>query len=289
MNNNPSSASDYTLLDSGDGRKLERFGSVVLERPSPGALWHPQLSSQHWKEADAVFLRDPENQWLVRRPLPIKWQIEVEGIKFKLQATDFGHLGLFPEQQSCWRWITDILLMAKRQDRHLRVLNLFAYSGGATLAAARAGVEVCHLDASKGMVSWARENAALNGLENAPIRWIVDDVTKFLKRELKRNSRYEAIILDPPTYGRGRQGEVFKIETDLLEVLHLCHQLLSEQPLFILFSCHTPAFTPLVMHHLLAQTMRGSPGNIEMGEMLLEGHETLFSLPSGTYARWVRG
>ena len=169
------------------------------------------------------------------------------------------------------------------------MLNLFAYSGGVTLAAAKAGATTCHLDASKGMVAWARENAALNQLTEAPIRWIVDDVNKFLARELRRESRYDAIILDPPSFGRGSQGEVFKIEEDLPKLLYACRQLLTPNPLFVLFSCHTPGFTPITMGHLLSQMMTGLPGQIDTGEMTLKGANGVFPLPSGTFGRWIYG
>lgn len=278
----------YSLLDSGQGRKLERFGRVVLERPCASAVWQPRLSEELWRRADAAFLRDPDNRWERKNALPQSWIVKVSGVRFKLAATDFGHLGIFPEQQPFWQWITDTVREEKKQ-RPVRVLNLFAYSGGATLAAAHGGAAVCHLDASKGMVSWARENAHLNGLDDAPIRWIIDDVIKFLKREIRRGSRYEAIILDPPTFGRGAQGEVFKIETELPGLLSMCRELLSEDPLFVLLSCHTPGFTPIVMKHVLNETMAGLPGEIDSGEMILAGTDQILSVPSGTYARWRRG
>ena len=167
------------------------------------------------------------------------------------------------------------------------ILNLFAYSGGATLAAAKAGAQVCHLDASKGMVAWARENALLNGLEGASIRWMIDDVSKFLMREIRRGNRYDGIILDPPSFGRGSKGELFKIEEDILNLLSQCRRLLSDTPLFVLFSCHTPGFTPIAMQHLLCQMTHGLPGKVTEGEMLLTGSEKTLSVPSGTFARWI--
>lgn len=203
------------------------------------------------------------------------------GVSFKLSLTDFGHLGIFPEQKKQWEWIQE-------HSKGLKVLNLFAYSGGVTLAAAKGGASVCHLDASKGMVAWARENARLNGLEQAPIRWIVEDVTKFLKRELKRGSSYDAIILDPPTFGRGSQGEVFKIEEDLFPLLELCFSLLSPAPKFMLLSCHTPGMTPLILEHLLEPLVLKFGGVVEKGEMALEGKQGVKPLPSGGFARWSR-
>ncbi|MFI5344653.1 MAG: class I SAM-dependent methyltransferase [Chlamydiales bacterium] len=277
----------YELIDSGKGRKLERFGPYLLIRPCSQAVWQPRMAENVWNKADAIFSRDQENKWTHLHHLPSQWEIEVAQLVFKISPTDFGHLGIFPEQRSSWEWIQKILQSPLAADRQPRVLNLFAYSGGSTLAAAKAGAAVCHLDASKGMVAWARENAALNALEKAPIRWIVEDVKKFLMRECKRGSRYEGIILDPPSFGRGSKGELFKIEEDITDLLQDCRKLLSDTPLFILFSFHTPVFSPLAMQHLLVQTMQGLKGTIEVGEMVLEGNALTFDVPSGTYARWA--
>jgi len=270
--------SNYQLLDSGDGQKLERFGNHTLIRPCQQAVWRPLLKEE-WEKADARFTREKEkNHWMFKNKLPHSWNTLVGGVQFKIAPTDFGHLGVFPEHADLWEWMRPLLT------KTTRVLNLFAYSGGVTLAAAQEGAQVCHLDASKGMVDWARENAALNQLEKAPIRWIVDDVLKFLKREKKRGSKYEGIILDPPTFGRGNQGEVFKIEKDILPLLELCSELLSEKPKFVIFSCHTPGFTPLCMRHLLGQTM--PKGEIETGEMALHSPGAI-AIPSGSFAKWV--
>lgn len=272
----------YELLDSGNGAKLERFGEVVLARPCAQAVWQPQRPAR-WKEADATFDREEGNRWHGRSRLPKEWAIDVDGTRFRLSGTDFGHLGIFPEQRAQWAWIRETVAAAHRP---LRVLNLFAYSGGSTLAAARAGAEVCHLDASKGMVQWARANAALNGLESHPIRWIVDDAHKFLNREIRRGRRYDGIILDPPTYGRGGNGETYKIERDLTETLRLCRALLSDAPRFLLLSAHTPGHTPVVLSNVLTQALRGLGGAVSAGEMLLTGAPDVFPLPSGAYARW---
>lgn len=272
----------YELLDSGNGAKLERFGDVVLARPCAQAVWQPQRPAL-WKTADATFDREDGNRWHGRSRLPKEWAIAVDGTRFRLSGTDFGHLGIFPEQRAQWVWIREAIAAARRP---LRVLNLFAYSGGSTLAAARAGAEVCHLDASRGMVQWARSNAALNGLESHPIRWIVDDAHKFLNREVRRGRRYDGIILDPPTYGRGGNGETYKIERDLTETLRLCRALLSDAPRFLLLSAHTPGHTPVVLSNVLTQALRGLGGAVASGEMLLSGAEDVFPLPSGAYARW---
>lgn len=277
----------YALIDSGNGQKLEKFGPYTLARPCSQAVWRPQLSSDVWNKADAIFSRDNENKWTHSKNIPDIWQIKVSDIIFKISPTDFGHLGIFPEQKPIWEWITSQVKSASKTGFQPRVLNLFAYSGGSTLAAAKGGAAVCHLDASKGMVTWARENAALNGLEQAPIRWIIEDVQKFLTREIKRGSRYDAIILDPPSFGRGAKGEVFKIEEEIIPLLNNCRSLLTEHPLFVLFSCHTPGFSPIVMHHLTSQMMEGKKGRIETGEMTLTGEASVFPLPSGTFAKWI--
>lgn len=272
----------YELLDSGNGAKLERFGEIVLARPCAQAVWQPQRPAR-WKSADATFDREDGNRWHGRNRLPQEWVIDVDGTRFRLSGTDFGHLGIFPEQRAQWTWIRETVAAAGRP---VRVLNLFAYSGGSTLAATRGGAEVCHLDASKGMVQWARANAALNGLENHPIRWIVDDAHKFLNREIRRGRRYDGIILDPPTYGRGGNGETYKIERDLTETLRLCRALLSDSPLFLLLSAHTPGHTPIVLGNVLTQALRGLGGAVTSGEMVLAGAPDVFLLPSGAYARW---
>lgn len=278
-------ADDYELIDSGDGRKLERFGAWVLERPCAQAAWRPQLPQRRWDAAGATFSRHGRMQWVVRGELPEGWDVEVAGQRMRLSRTDFGHLGLFPEQRALWLWSGDRLRAAAvDRGRAPRLLNLFAYSGGATIAAARAGAEVCHVDASKGMVGWARDNAALNGLQQAPIRWIVDDAVKFLRREIRRGSRYDAIVLDPPTFGRGARGEVYKIERGLQETLACCAELRTEQPLFVLLSSHTPGFTPTVLQNLLSDFM--GPGAVQSEEMLLTGGTDVWPVPSGAWAAW---
>ena len=278
----------YELLDSGSFQKLERFGSVVLSRPCAQAVWQQTLTKADWQKVTATFFREGGNQWRGRDKLPETWTIEVDGTKFQLSSTDFGHLGIFPEQRDQWRRIREVCTeYAKRHNRPARVLNLFAYSGGSTLAAALAGAEVCHVDASKGMVDWARKNAALNGLEEKPVRWIVDDVTKFLERELRRDRQYDLLILDPPSYGRGAKGEVFKIENDLPPLLALLGKLMSTQPLGVLLSCHTPELTPISLHHLLQQQFGRNGGKVEHGEMQLRGATGVLPLPSGSFAWWL--
>ena len=267
---------DYELLDSGDGRKLERFGRVTLARPCAQALWRPSYPAL-WTRATASFDREAGNRWHGRSALPKDWSITTAGMRFKLSGTDFGHLGIFPEQRAQWRWIRE------KVRRGLQVLNLFAYSGGSTVAAAQGGAEVCHLDAAKGMVQWERENAALNGLADHPIRWIADDAHKFMAREVRRGRRYDAIILDPPTFGHGASGETYKIERDLKTTLDLTRQLLSEHPVFVLFSSHSPGLSCRVAENILGQLF--PQATLESGEMLLEGKG--LSCPSGIFCRAV--
>ena len=275
---------DYELLDSGAGRKLERFGRHVLARPCSQAMWRKTLPESEWARADASFDREDGNRWHGRANLPKEWEITTVGIRFRLGGTDFGHLGIFPEQRAQWKWIRESVKAASaRRGAQLRVLNLFAYSGGSTLAAAQGGAEVCHLDASKGMVQWARANAELNGLKEHPIRWITDDAHKFMEREIRRGRRYDAIIFDPPTFGRGANGEMYKIERDLKKTLSLVRSLLSDNPLFVLFSSHTPGLSCTVAANILGQAFSGA--QIETGEMLLEGRS--LPCPSGIYCRAV--
>jgi 23S rRNA (cytosine1962-C5)-methyltransferase len=262
----------YRLIDSGEGLKLEQFGQFRLIRPCSQALWR-KMHPKEWQTVDAEFSRESKKGWTYIRKLPKDWTVEIGGVQFKIAPTDFGHLGAFPEHAALWQ-----TLLAGE----LQILNLFAYSGGATMAFAKSGAKVCHLDASKGMVDWARENAKINNLEKAPIRWIVDDAIKFLKREVRRESRYDGILLDPPTFGRGAAGEVFKIEVDIVPLLELCKSVLSKHPRFVAVSCHTPGVTPLVLEHLAAQVFPNT--NIQTGEMCLTSEGAL-SIPSGSYAK----
>lgn len=276
---------EYALLDSGHGRKLERFGQVTLDRPCSQAVWSPN-NPKLWKSADAFFTRKDGLEWRGRDKLPDAWQATINDVTMKLSTTDFGHLGVFPETREMWTWITKTLAdAAPKRKEPLKFLNLFAYSGGATLAGAKGGAHCCHVDASKGMVQWARQNAKLNGLENQPIRWIVDDVNKFLQREQRRGTRYDAILLDPPSFGRGKGGELYKIEHALLDTLKLVKGVLSDKPCFVYLTSHTPGFTPIVLNNLLKQLL--PKGKMECGEMLLTGEPEAFPVPSGTWSRWI--
>lgn len=271
----------YQLIDSGDEKRLESFGPYTLIRPCSQAVWKPK-NPKLWKNADAIFTREEGNRWSFYRKMPSEWKVRLEDLDFLISPTDFGHLGIFPEHHHQWKWMSE--LISKRKEPN--ILNLFAYTGAATIKLAQAGAKVCHLDASKKSVSWACENAKINRSDHLPIRWIVDDAIKFLHREIKRGVKYDAIILDPPSFGKGAKGEIFKIEKDINELLELCSKVLSDDPLFVLFTCHTPGFTPSVMEYLLKQTF-STLGKIEVGEMLIEAKET-YPLPSGVFGRWYK-
>lgn len=266
----------YELIDTGNGQKLEQWGTSLIARPAGQAVWSKTLSKERWKKAVASLTRHPKIIWKGRQKLKERWQVEIGGIKFWVTPTDFGHLGAFPEQLVHWDWI-------QKLKGSPSILNLFAHTGGTTLAAAKAGCSVCHVDAAAGINDWARENAELNGLKSVPVRWITDDVRKFLKREIKRGRSYDGIVLDPPTFGRGKRGELFKIEEDLPEILQDCKTLLSKKPQFILLTCHTPGWTAKVLENMLLEYFGGS---VESGEMLIEAKEG-FPLPSGSFARWL--
>lgn len=274
----------YRLLDSGKGCRLEHVGPYLFVRPAPQAVWSQLLPEERWNAADAVYVRSSTGggDWDFQRRLPEKWDIEYGGFRFFIKPTGFGHLGIFPEQGENWKWVAGKIEASKRP---LNVLNMFAYTGGITLAAAQAGGSVCHVDASKGAVDWARGNAALSGLSDRPIRWIVDDVVKFVQKEVRRGKTYDAIVLDPPSFGRGSKGEVWKVEEGLPGLLTDCRGILSDNPIFILLSCHSPGFTPLVLQNLLSEMMKDRPGVLSSGEMVITCAAGRF-LPSGAFARW---
>lgn len=286
----PRISGDYTLLDSGNMQRLERIGPYTMIRPAPQAIWPPNRAQSVWNQADATYQRDESGSgtWTWHKKVSREFEVLYDNIAFQIKLTDFGHLGLFPEQAHNWQWLRETIRkrMAATNNSNLHVLNLFAYTGGSTLAASQAGAHVVHLDAAKGVVDWARANARLSHLDDRPIRWLVDDAVKFLRREARRGNRYHGIILDPPTFGRGPKGEVFKIENEIIELLGLCKEVLANNALFMLYSCHTPGFTPLVMHNQLETTLKGLGGRVEAGEMFVEDAEG-HALPSGTWARWI--
>ena len=282
----PDPADGYTLLDSGNQAKLERVGPYLLCRPAPQAVWPPSLPKGEWQKADAVYVRESTGggHWTYpgEKP-PDSWEISLHGLRMQIKLTGFGHLGVFPEHSEVWKWVEKA---ARKSGKQLSLLNLFAYSGGVTLSAARGGAEVCHLDASKGAVSWARTNAALSGQEDKPVRWIVDDAVRFLKREVRRGRKYECLVMDPPSFGRGAKGEVFKIERDLPELLDLTRRVLVPAPRFVVLTCHSPGFTPLVLQNLLESMMAGVNGSLSGREMSIQDSSGRL-LPLGASARWV--
>lgn len=273
---------DFALLDAGDGMKLERWGEWTLARPDPQALW-PRASE--WKQWHAWYHRSPEGggAWQKRTSLPDEWTVAWQGLRFKVRPTDFKHTGLFPEQAANWGWLMERCAAAGGR---CKVLNLFAYTGGATVALAKAGAEVAHVDAAKGMVAWARENAGLNALEGAPVRWLVDDCQKFVEREVRRGSQYDGLVLDPPSYGRGKGGEVWKLERDLWALLKSCAALMAPKARFVVLNTYTTGLSPLVLDGLAGRMMAGHGGAVQAAELALPiaGGGLL---PCGATARWT--
>lgn len=280
--------------------KQERWGEFTLVRPDPQILWPRRDSEERsratssagagWTGWDALYHRSEQGggRWEFRRPLPDHWKIRYEplGLTFKIHPTAFKHTGLFPEQAVNWDWFSAKIAAARTAGREVNVLNLFGYTGAATIAAAQAGASVCHVDAADGMVRWCRENAALSGLAAAPIRYLVDDCLKFVRRELKRGRRYEAIIMDPPTYGRGSTGEMWRLEDHLWDLLIACRALLAEQPLFFLLNAYTARLSPTVVANLLSGLLSGRGGAITAGEVGLPIRRDGRILPCGIYGRW---
>lgn len=275
----------YELLDSGNEEKLERYGDIILARPDPQALWEKRLPEADWKRADAWYERQGNGgTWHTKKDLPREWEIAFGGFSFLIRPTSFKHTGLFPEQKPNWEWIAK--QCSARGGAPAKVLNLFAYTGGATLAAAKAGAEVVHLDASKSAVSWAKEDAAASGLADKPIRWIVEDALLFAKREEKRGNRYDGIIMDPPAFGHGPKDELWKIEEHFLPIMRACAGLLSEKPLFFLISGYASGYSPLAFAHNLAPLSERFSGDIEYGELSIrESGKGGRLLPAGIFAR----
>ena len=277
---------DYELIDATQGNRLERWGSVVLVRPDPQVVWGLPRASSLWDKADAVYHRSTKGggQWEIRQKLPQRWKIHAGDLTLVVSPTGFKHTGVFPEQAVNWAWYREKI---KAAGRPIRVLNLFGYTGGATLACAAAGAAVCHVDASKGIVAWARENAQASGLEDRPIRWIVDDCAKFVAREIRRGSRYDAIIMDPPSYGRGPGGEVWKLEDNIYDLIALCSQVLSDQPLFVAVNSYTTGLSPAVMEYILKATLcKKYGGRTSSDEIGLPVTATGGVVPCGATSIW---
>lgn len=276
---------DYTILDTGAGMKLERWGGFTLARPDPQVIW-PRQREALWAQADAVYHRSSGGggHWELKKKLPERWSIAYGDLRFFVRPTGFKHTGLFPEQSANW----DFMRARLRERPGAEVLNLFAYTGGATLACAAAGARVAHVDAAKSMVAWAKENAALSGLEDAPIRYLVDDCLKFVLREQRRGRRYDGIVMDPPSYGRGADGQVWKLEADLFPLVTEAAKLLSDRPLFFLLNSYTTGLSSVVSANLLrAALCPRFGGRVEADDLVLPVAEQQIVLPCGTTARWT--
>ena len=277
---------DYELLDATSGNRLERWGSAILVRPDPQVVWKNGESTDAWARADAVYHRSSQGggQWQSFRKLPQKWKIHYGDLTLVVSPTGFKHTGVFPEQGVNWDWYGEKI---RNAGRPIKVLNLFGYTGGATLACAAAGASVCHVDASKGIVAWARENADASHLADRPIRWIVDDCAKFVAREVRRGSRYDAIIMDPPSYGRGPGGEIWKLEDNVYDLIALCAQVLSDQPLFVAVNSYTTGLSPAVMEYILKTTLcPRHGGRTSCDEIGLPVTATGGVVPCGATAIW---
>ncbi|MBQ7353626.1 MAG: class I SAM-dependent methyltransferase [Clostridia bacterium] len=280
---------DYELLDTSDGERLERWGKYILIRPDPQVIWKGKREHKLWKMADGIYRRSKNGggAW-IKNDVPEKWTIGYDGMTFNLKPMGFKHTGLFPEQAANWDWFSELIKERKKQGKEVKVLNLFAYTGGATAACAKAGASVVHVDASKGMVQCAKENLMTSGLENAPVRYIVDDCRKFVEREIRRGNKYDGIIMDPPSYGRGPGGEVWKLEDAVCEFVSLCEKLISDDPLFMLINSYTTGLSALTMGYVLdIEIVKKHGGRAETAELALPVTQTKSFLPCGASARWV--
>jgi 23S rRNA (cytosine1962-C5)-methyltransferase len=280
---------DYELLDSGNGNKLEKYGPYRLVRPEPEAVWRPALPEKEWRNADAVFKPSPEENgghWEFAHPLPEYWMMKYKDMRFRVQTTASRHLGVFPEQAVQWDWIIQQIQKAKKP---LRVLNLFGYTGIASLAAAAAGAQVTHLDASKKVIGWARENQALSGLEPTSIRWILDDALKFVQREGRRNSCYDGLILDPPKFGRGPKGEVWEFYKLIPDLLESCRQILSPDPCFVIITAYAVKASALTLYNALEEMMAEKKGKVSAGEVTLQEKGRGRQISLAVFSRWSAG
>ena len=275
---------DYEILDMANGEKLERWGSIILIRPDPQIIWKNKSKPELWKKAHAHYHRSKTGggSWEYLKKIPESWQISYKDLTFNLKPMGFKHTGLFPEQAANWDFMIDKI---KKAGRPIKVLNLFAYTGGASVACSYAGASVCHVDSSKGMTSWAKENVASSGLSDNPVRFIIDDVIKFVQREIRRGNKYDAIVMDPPSYGRGANGEVWNIEESLYTLVELCTQVLSDKPLFFLINSYTTGLAPTILSNVLSLTIK-KKGKISSGEIGLPMKDSKLVLPCGIYGRW---
>ena len=275
---------DYEVIDCSKGEKLERWGDYILVRPDPQVIWDTPRKEKGWHKMNAHYHRSKKGGGECEFfDLPQQWSIHYRNLTFQLKPFSFKHTGLFPEQAANWDWFSELI---KKAGRPVKVLNLFAYTGGATIAAAAAGASVTHVDASKGMVTWAKENAASSGLTDAPIRWIVDDCVKFVEREIRRGNHYDALIMDPPSYGRGPKGEIWKIEESIHPLVKLCAQLLVDRPLFFLINSYTTGLQPAVLSYLIGTELKRFPGKVTADEIGLPVSSNGLTLPCGASGRF---
>ena len=277
---------DYEILDMANGEKLERWKDVVLVRPDPQIIWKNKSFPEKWKNVNAKYTRSNTGggHWDYNKKVPQSWQVKYKNLTFNIKPMGFKHTGLFPEQAVNWDWMINKIKSAKRE---IKVLNLFAYTGGATVSCLSAGASVCHVDSSKGMVAWAKENVASSNLADKKVRYIIDDVNKFVTREIKRGNKYDAIIMDPPSYGRGAKGEVWQFENNIYDLVELCTKVLSDKPLFFLINSYTTGISSTVLANILNLTVNKKyNGHIESGEIGLPMENSKLVLPCGIYGRW---
>lgn len=277
---------DYKILDMADGQKLEKWGNVILSRPDPQIIWKQKSYPQKWKNINATYRRSKTGggAWEYNKKIPSQWQIKYKKLTFNIKPMGFKHTGLFPEQAFNWDWMMEKIINEKRE---IKVLNLFAYTGGATVACSSAGASVCHVDSSKGMVAWAKENMIASGLDKNSVRYIVDDVIKFVNREIRRGNKYDAIIMDPPSYGRGINGEVWQFENNIYDLIELCSNVLSDKPLFFLINSYTTGISSKVLENILKLTIaKKHKGKVTAGEIGLPMEESNLVLPCGIFGRW---
>ena len=275
---------EYKIIDMADGKKLEQWGNIVLSRPDPQIIWKDKSFPNKWDKVNATYNRSKTGggSWKYNKKTPDKWQIHYKNLTFNIKTMGFKHTGLFPEQAVNWDWMISKIKNAKKE---INVLNLFAYTGGATVACSYAGAKVCHVDSSKGMTAWAKENLATSGLADRPVRFIVDDVVKFVNREIRRGHKYDGIIMDPPSYGRGTNGEVWKFEDNIADLVELCSKVLSDNPLFFLINSYTTGISSTVLENILRLNIKNE-GKLSHGEIGLPMTNSKLILPCGIYGRW---
>ena len=278
---------DYEIIDMANGEKLERWGNIKLIRPDPQIIWKTKSFPNEWKNANAKYNRSNTGggAWEYKKRLPESWQVKYKNLTFNIKPMGFKHTGLFPEQAVNWDWMINKIQQSKR---NIKVLNLFAYTGGATVACLSAGASVCHVDSSKGMTTWAKENVESSGLREKHVRFIIDDVVKFVQREIRRGKKYDAIVMDPPSYGRGKNGEVWQFENNIADLVELCMQVLSDDPLFFLINSYTTGISSRVLANLLELNMKNHKGKITSGEIGLPMKNSNLVLPCGIYGRWEK-